>query len=101
MKNFRQMEKVLLLEQTTDTRMSHFPTRTQVDEYEPQNFNHYRLNNVTEQEALKTVNDLRQIFYSELPYKLSTLAGYHKNDTILKVYDEFLTNLRTQAGVKV
>jgi hypothetical protein len=101
MKNFRQMEKILLGEQIAGEKMSHFPTRTQVDKYEPQNFNHYRLNNVTEQEALKTVSELRQLFYSELPYKLSALAGYHRNDTILKVYDDFLTNLRTQAGVKV
>jgi len=83
------------------TKMSQFPTRTNQTDYNPRNFTHYDLKDVSEQEALKTVDQLHNIFYGELPYKLSVLAGYHKNNTILKVYDEFLSNLLTQAGVKV
>jgi hypothetical protein len=84
-----------------DTKMSKFPTRTNQEDFTPKNFTHYELNNITEPQALKAVDDLHKIFHGELPHKLSILAGYHKNNTILKVYDEFLSNLLTQAGVKV
>ena len=110
---FKQMEKLLLEAdparplgnddsmRLVGTRMSQFPMMRHHQDYQPKHFGHYELKDVPEEKALKTVEELKNIFHGELPYKLSILAGFYNNKTILKVYDDFLRDLRMHAGISI
>ena len=111
--NFRQMEKLILegepaqhptMRLVPDT-MSKFSKgisqKTPYGTYKTTNYDRYKTKNTTEQDALNATEELRKTVYQDMPQKLEKLADFQGNDDIIRVYDEFISNLYAQAGVKL
>ena len=118
MTNFRQMEKLLLegdpaqrinpsmrIAAEPQGKMSVFSSgmrkKTPYGTYRTTNYDRYTAKNTTEQDAFKATEELRKTLYWDLAQKLEKLADFQGNDDIIRVYDEFISNLYTQAGVKL
>ena len=119
MKNFRQMEKLILegdparnleeprmrlASENEPTTMSRFSkglnNKTPYGTYNTQNYDRYKTGKTSEEDAHKATQTLRSLVYSDLPQNLEKLANFQDNDDIIKTYDEFLTTLYHKAGIK-